>query len=155
MDMISRRHLLAAGALALPFYGLAGASKASASLPRSRKQLILEHRRNTDEARQRFVPTINGDEERYPDRRGSFSKTMPHDDLGEVDPDAYRKWLAIVASGDFAAFESVPRAAGAVERLNNPQATYATDLLGIDSAALSLAPPPLSRPRAVSPMPPA
>jgi hypothetical protein len=48
-----------------------------------------------------------------------------------------------MASGDFAEFERVPRAAGAVERLNNPQATYSIDLLGTDSAALSLAPPPV------------
>jgi hypothetical protein len=88
------------------------------------------------------MSAASGDDDRYPDRRASFSKTMPHNDIGEVDPDAYRKWLAIVASGDFGAFEHVPRAVGAVERLNNPQATYATDLLGIDSAALSLVPPP-------------
>jgi hypothetical protein len=84
----------------------------------------------------------NSDEDRYPDRRASFSKTMPHNDLGEVDPEAYRQWLAILASGEPAGFDSVPRDPQAVERLNDPQATYATDLVGPDATALALPPPP-------------
>jgi hypothetical protein len=145
MRPISRRRLLAA-ALALPFGGLAKAGEADVPLPpQFRKQLLFQRRRElaqTELARPIPVPVTNGDEDRYPDRRASFSKTMPHNELGEVDPDAYRKWLAIVASGDSAEFEHVPRADGAVERLNNPQATYSIDLVGIDAAALSLAPPP-------------
>jgi hypothetical protein len=146
MNLISRRHLLAAGALVLPFCGLAKAGElAVPSLPQSRRQLVFQRRREiaeTELARRVPAPVTNGDEDRYPDRRASFSKTMPHNDLGEVDPDAYRKWLDILAGGDSAEFECVPRAADAVERLNNPQATFAIDLVGIDSAALSLAPPP-------------
>ena len=33
----------------------------------------------------------NGDEKRYLDLRASFSKTLPHDDLGEVDTTAYQQ----------------------------------------------------------------
>jgi hypothetical protein len=87
-------------------------------------------------------PSSNGDEDRYPDQRASFSKTMPHDDLGEVDPAAYRHWLAILGSGDPAQFEHAPRDPRAVERLNNPQAAYAIDLVGPDATALPLSPPP-------------
>ena len=61
----------------------------------------------------------NGDEDRYPDRRASFSKTLPHNQLGEVDPDAYRQWLAILLSGNPARFAEVPRDGEAVERLND------------------------------------
>src|SRR5215510_9217275 len=31
-----------------------------------------------------------GDEARYPDKRASFAKTLPHNDFGEVDPDPAR-----------------------------------------------------------------
>src|SRR5262249_26261087 len=96
------------------------------------------------------LPVTNGDEERYLDRRASFSKTMPHNELGEVDETAYRTWLAILASGDPAQFEQVPRDPEAVERLNNPQATYAIDLVGPDATALTLEPPPAFASRAMA-----
>jgi hypothetical protein len=88
------------------------------------------------------IPKTNGDEDRYPDKRASFTKTLPHDQLGEVDPQAYRDWLAILASGDADQLERVARDPAAVVKLNNPQATYAFDLVGIDSHATHLAPPP-------------
>src|SRR5687768_17237054 len=40
----------------------------------------------------------NGDEERFPDYRVSFGKTLPHNELGEVDPDAFRALLSAVRS---------------------------------------------------------
>jgi len=67
---------------------------------------------------------------------------MPHNELGEVDAAAYRKWLGILASGEAAQFDQVPRDAAAVERLNNPQAAYAIDLVGPDASLLPLLPPP-------------
>jgi hypothetical protein len=140
MNLISRRGFLTASAIALPFGAMAGPLP-----PEFRRQEVFDRRRGLAQAelaRRVPAPATNGDEERYPDRRASFSKTMPHDELGEVDPDAYRTWLDILASGDSAAFEHVPRAPGAVERLNNPQAAYSIDLLGADAAALSLRPPP-------------
>ncbi len=88
------------------------------------------------------IATTNGDEERYADKRASFAKSLPHNDLGEVDPHAYADWLSILASGDSGEFEHVPRDPLAVAKLNNPQATYAFDLLGIDSHATRLLPPP-------------
>jgi hypothetical protein len=113
--------------------------------PEQRQNFVLETRREAAEAEFTSNPPVhvtNGDEDRYYDRRASFSKTMPHNGLGEVDPDAYREWLAILASGDPAKFDQVPRDAQAVERLNDPQATYATDLAGPDATALVLPPPP-------------
>src|SRR5271166_6166941 len=142
---ISRR-LLLSSALALPFAGLARANDLTGPLtPQQRQRLAFERR--GDAAKAQFdsappLPATNGDEDRYPDRRASFAKTLPHNDLGEVDPDAYRRWVAILASGDSAQFEHVPRDPQAEERLNNPQATYATDLVGPDPTALPLSPPP-------------
>jgi hypothetical protein len=81
MNLISRRHLLAAGALVLPFCGLAKAGElAVPSPPQSRRQLVFQRRREiaeTELARRVPAPVTNGDEDRYPDRRASFSKTMP------------------------------------------------------------------------------
>jgi hypothetical protein len=88
------------------------------------------------------IPTTNGDEERYADKRASFAKTLPHSDLGEVEPQAYADWLGVLGSGDPDQFEHVPRDLLAVAKLNNPQATYAFDLLGIDSHATGLVAPP-------------
>jgi hypothetical protein len=145
--LISRRRLLGAAALALPFGGMAKAGELLGPLtPQSRSELILRRRRDTaqaEAARGAIEPETNGDEERYPDRRASFSKTMPHGDLGEVEPGAYRQWLAVVKSGDSGQFEQAPRAEGASERLNDPQATYSIDLVGTDPSALALAPPPV------------
>ncbi|MBV8642369.1 MAG: vanadium-dependent haloperoxidase, partial [Candidatus Eremiobacteraeota bacterium] len=89
-----------------------------------------------------WIPTTNGDEDRYAHKRARFAKPFPHDVLGEVDPQAYRDWLSILADGDPAQFERVPRDSRAVAKLNDPQATYAFDLVGVDSHATRLAPPP-------------
>ena len=86
--------------------------------------------------------TTNGDEDRYADRRANFAKTLPQNQLGEVEPDAYASWLSILKLGDPGKFESIPRDSLAVARLNNPQATYAFDLVGIDSHTTHLPPPP-------------
>jgi hypothetical protein len=84
----------------------------------------------------------NGDENRYNDKRASFSKTLPHNDIGEVDTKAYAAWLSIVGRGEPAGFEHVPRAADAEVKLNDPRACYAFDLVGTDSHATHLEPPP-------------
>jgi hypothetical protein len=140
------RRLLLSSVLALPLASLAHANGPIGPLtPQQRQRLVFTRRR--DAAQAQFVgapkePVVNGDEARYPDRRASFSKTLPQNDLGEVEPDAYRQWLAILASGDSAQFDRVPRDHQAKERLNDPQATYATDLAGPDATALPLSPPP-------------
>jgi hypothetical protein len=142
---ISRRSLLGT-TLALPVLSVVHAADLRSPLsPGRRQQLVLETRREAAQAEFSSNPPVhvtNFDEDRYPDRRASFSKTMPHNDLGEVDPEAYRQWLAILARGEAAGFDQVPRAPQAIERLNDPQATYATDLVGPDATALALPPPP-------------
>jgi len=143
---ISRRNLVLGSILALPVAGLAQAADLTGPQTALQRQLrVFDRRREAAQAELTGVPPLhasNGDEDLYADRRASFSKTMPHNDLGEVDPDAYRKWLAIVASGDSAQFEDAPRDPQATERLNDPQATYAIDLVGPDATALPFLPPP-------------
>jgi len=50
----------------------------------------------------------NGDEQRYPNFIGNYSKGLPHNAIGEVDPSAYRSLLNAVHQGTAAAFEQVP-----------------------------------------------
>jgi len=144
--LISRRSLVLGAALALPVPGIVRASDLKTPFtPDRRQRRVLETRWEAAQAEFKSSPpahATNLDEERYDDRRASFSKTMPHNNLGEVDPEAYRQWLAILANGDPAGFDQVPRDPQAIERLNDPQATYATDLVGPDATALVLAPPP-------------
>lgn len=140
------RRMLLGSALAVPMSTVVGAANVTGPLtPEQRQRHAFARRQDAARAELDVVPPLpetNGDEERYPDHRGNFSKTLPHDDLGEVDRGAYHQWLAIVASGDSRQFDRVPRDPRATERLNNPQATYATDLVGPDPTALPLPAPP-------------
>src|SRR5262249_3265509 len=77
-----------------------------------------------------------------PDKRASFTKTLPHNDAGEVDAEAFATFVSVLSSGDPSRFETIPRDHDAETDLNDPQATYAFDLVGLDSAATSLEPPP-------------
>jgi hypothetical protein len=72
----------------------------------------------------------NSDEDIYSNRIGSFSKTLPHNSLGEVDPAAYDALLAALTSGVSSDFEKIPL--GGTAKLANPQASYAFDMLGPD-----------------------
>jgi hypothetical protein len=82
----------------------------------------------------------NGDEARYPNRVGNFSKGLPHDDIGEVDPAAYNALLTAVTSGDPDDFERIPL--GGTVKLANPQSGLAFELEGTDSGQLTLPPAP-------------
>lgn len=81
----------------------------------------------------------NGDEDLYPNRIGSFHKTLPHGANGEVQPAAYDALLAAAASGSFADWEAMP---GGPNRLLNPLGGLAFNLEGPDSAAVGVNPPP-------------
>jgi hypothetical protein len=86
----------------------------------------------------------NGDEDRYPNRIGSFSKGLPHDGLGEVDPVAYAELLHALETGHDADFENVTMGCPdlARRRLVNPMAGVAFDLQGNDSHQFALRPAP-------------
>ncbi len=89
----------------------------------------------------------NGEENLYPNRIASYSKALPHDRLGEVDPNAYNALLAAMESEKESDFESIPLGLG--RRLTNPQAALAFDLEGADSHHMAIAPAPtIAGPRA-------
>jgi len=82
----------------------------------------------------------NGDEDRYPNFIGNYSKGLPHNSIGEVDPKSYHVFLEALQMGTTAAFEEVPL--GGTAKLVNPLAGMAFDLEGADSHQLACAPPP-------------
>jgi hypothetical protein len=82
----------------------------------------------------------NGDEGRYPSFIGNYSKALPHNGLGEVDPAAYATLLKAVGSGRPQDFEQI--ALGGHAKLTNPQSGIAFDLEGADAHALAVPPAP-------------
>jgi hypothetical protein len=92
--------------------------------------------------RQVSVPkqTTNGDEQKYRNFIGNYSKGLPHNAIGEVDPSAYRSLLSVVRQGTAVAFEQVPLAGNT--KLVNPLAGSAFDLEGTDSHQLAIPPFP-------------
>src|SRR6266566_5385564 len=72
----------------------------------------------------------NGDEERYPNKIGSFSKGLPHNRLGEVEAAAYDSLIRALRSGTPLEYENV--ILGGDRRLTNPQAGLAFYMRGPD-----------------------
>lgn len=75
----------------------------------------------------------NWDQARFWER---FSKGLPHNELGEVEVNAYKALLFALKSGYPEDFEAVPL--GGVTKLANPQAAYAFELVGPDSHHLGI-----------------
>jgi hypothetical protein len=82
----------------------------------------------------------NGDETLYPNRIGNFSKSLPHNSIVEVEPNAYNALLAAVNSGLAADYAAIPL--GGTVKLANPQAANAVPLEGADGAHLNCPAPP-------------
>jgi PAP2 superfamily len=82
----------------------------------------------------------NDDEKLYSNKVGSFTKGLPHNQLGEVDERAYAAMVRAVETGSPADFESLPM--GNVRKLANPQAAFAFALDGPDSHYLGMPAPP-------------
>ena len=73
----------------------------------------------------------NGDEGLYADYRGSYSKGLPHNELGEVDTDAFDAFLLALETGQNRDFEAIPL--GGTRKLVGPQGAYRYELVGLDS----------------------
>ncbi|MDQ3474274.1 MAG: vanadium-dependent haloperoxidase [Acidobacteriota bacterium] len=136
----------AAGLIGLP--QLAGKARAQAAVEnpsggsgradrafRIRQQAAL-YQKNLPAARQQ----INGDEELYASRIACYSKALPHNALGEVDPVAYKALALALKSGNPVDFENIPPS-GALKQ-GNPQASFAFELEGTDSHNFGMASPP-------------
>lgn len=82
----------------------------------------------------------NGDDDRYPTKIGSYTKALPHNQLGEVDLNAYATLQQARISQDPADFERIKLGLG--RKLTSPQAGLAMDLEGPDSHHVTMPPAP-------------
>ena len=155
---VSRGHFLgqAGGALAattvagavggVTLRGLAGAQIADAASARNIGRADRAYYVRLSAARdERNRPTVmhltNGDEALYAATHiANFTKGLPHNALGEVDPAAYAALVGALASGKAAAFESIPL--GGTAKLASPQGALAFVLEGPDPQSIAVAVPP-------------
>jgi hypothetical protein len=84
--------------------------------------------------------STNGDEDRYANRIGNYSKGLPHNSLGEVNLSAYDSYIKALSSGKPADFEAITLGLG--RKLTNPQAGLAFELQCPDSHCLTQPPAP-------------
>jgi hypothetical protein len=143
-----------------------GASLASATkLPESRAAQVnplplrthIANRRRTEAYQLRHAAALfhlnvmppphpnNGDEALYSKKIASYSKGLPHNQLGEVDLNAYSALLRALSRGSPTDFEVIPlgcRDVSRQRRLVNPQSGLAFDLDGADSHELAIPPAP-------------
>jgi len=82
----------------------------------------------------------NTDETYLPDWIACFTKGLPQNRFGEVEPSAYAALLAAIKSGKPADFEDIPRGGG--RKLNNPQAAFSFHLEGGDPHTFDIPPAP-------------
>ena len=87
----------------------------------------------------------NGDEALYATRIGNYSKGLPHNDLGEVDPYAYDLFTQAMHTGTQAAMDQIPMGNPDPSnrlKLVNPCSGIAFDLQGADSHHMAIPPAP-------------
>jgi hypothetical protein len=84
--------------------------------------------------------TPNGDEATIPNWISCFTKGLPQNRYGEVQPAAYHALLKAIESRKHADFERIPRGGG--RKLNNPQAAFTYHLEGGDPHQFAIPPAP-------------
>jgi hypothetical protein len=139
---------LAAGAIGLP--PLVGSK--SAQVEASEVGPLTPAQRRNQAFRVRFEAALaqrnlpipdhptNGDEERFSNKIGTYSKGLPHNSRGEVDLGAYTGLIRALSSGDPDDFEAITLAGE--RKLVNPQAGLAFDMEGTDSHQFAIPPAP-------------
>ncbi len=131
--------LMAMGGSAAATMLSSGSAQAEVITPRSsnqrRKDAFKVRRDAARDNRNRWNqlgPQPTNDDDDAPDARGSFTKCLPHDAHGQVDPSAYHAFLCALESGDPDDFELIPLDPAAQLRLANPQAALSYALSGLD-----------------------
>jgi hypothetical protein len=142
---LSRRFFL--GGLTVAPLARAGYDAATGT-PEQRRNMALQIRENVATFENTLpIPAhpVNGDEQRYPSYIANFSKGLPHNDRGEVDPQAYGQLLAALGSGHWSDFEAITMGCPDVakrRKFTNPEAGAAFNLVGADSQQLAIPPAP-------------
>ncbi|MFL6259777.1 MAG: vanadium-dependent haloperoxidase [Thermoanaerobaculia bacterium] len=124
---------------------LSEAEKQSPEMARAaaRREAAYQFRCQAAKAHRRkplVLHTTNGDEDRYPNRIGNFSKGLPHNSFGEVDADAYETLLQAADTGHAEDYAAIRTSGG--RRLTNPMGGLAFDLEGVDPWDLTAPPAP-------------
>ena len=86
----------------------------------------------------------NGDEKRYETKIGNYSKGLPHNSVGEVDPNAYDEMMRCLTSGKPDDFEQITMGSPLAQRrkLVSPQGGLAFEIEGGDAASFYEPPAP-------------
>jgi len=114
---------------------------ASKAHPRVRRCFGIRLATANAEARIPVPPqTTNGDEERYPDKCGTYSKGILQDGIGLVNLNAFQSFKRALNSGSPADFENIIM--GGTRTLNGPQGGLAFGLEGSDAVQFGNAPCP-------------
>lgn len=125
-------------------HSAAGAAEADRSSRGSERAEEAEEIRIAAAKAERRVPTpphaTNGDEERYADKCGTYTKALLQDGPGRVNLNAYQSFRAALRSGNPEDFEDIIMGGG--RKLTGPQGGLAFDLEGCDSQKLGSAPAP-------------
>ena len=87
--------------------------------------------------------TTNGDEARYADKSGTYSKGILQDGIGLVNPAAFVTFRNAIDAGTFAAFENV--ITGGTRTQNGPLGSYAYFMEGCDGVQLGNAASPANQ----------
>jgi len=152
---INRRSFIGGAASTVAAVGLSGltaplAQAQTQNLPngasgRARRRAEQSERIRIDAAEAESKVPIpshpsNGDEARYPDKCGTYTKCLPHDAFGRVDLNAFESFKHALRSGDPTDFENIILGGG--RKQTDPQAGLAFDLEGTDSHQLAVPPAP-------------
>jgi hypothetical protein len=112
--------------------------------PRVRRAFALRLEAATREALIPVPPhTTNGDEARYPDKSGTYTKGILQNGIGLVNQPAFQTFRHAINTGTFAAFESV--ILGGTRTLNGPLAGNAFSMEGCEDVQFGNAPSPANQ----------
>ena len=146
----SRRKFLGqigVGAASLSSVGIltteVSAQQAEALTPTQRAEKAYQTRITAALAQKNLPQPVhqsNGDEERYPNKIGTFSKGLPHNRLGEVDQNAFQSLMYALTNQNPEDFERIQ--IGGTNQLKNPQSGLTFEMYGADASHLVEAPPP-------------
>jgi hypothetical protein len=116
--------------------------------PRVRRSFAIRLATANEEARIPVPPhTTNGDEQRYHDKCGTYSKAILQDGIGLVNLNAFQTFKRALNSGSPADFDNIIM--GGTRTLNGPQGGLAFALEGSDAVQFGDAPCPNNQENAV------
>jgi hypothetical protein len=118
-------------------------STGAASTGRIRAMQSLANRVNAAQAefaRPMANQITNGDEQRFSNHIGNFSKGLEHNNIGEVVPSSWNSFIHALSTGNPKDFDQIQMGGNVL--LVDPQAGLAFDLEGSDSHSLAIGTPP-------------